>query len=81
MKTDNKEEDEQLEILSKEFDSILFCCPKILVNKTRPEITTDLRAIKWAFVKKMLCLISGENMVSLFLGLGLVNLKFSNLDF
>ena len=25
---DNEEDDEQLEILSKGFDSILFCCPK-----------------------------------------------------
>ena len=28
LKMDSKEDDEQLEILSKEFDSILFCCPK-----------------------------------------------------
>ena len=61
-----------------------FVARKILVYKKCPEIKTDLELSSKLSLRKNAVPYKRRkiiNMVSLFLGLGLVNLKFGNLDF
>ena len=49
---DNKEDDEQLEILEKNLTQFCFVAQKILVYKTCPEITIDLELSSRLSLKK-----------------------------
>ena len=45
-------QDRSVEMTVNKFDSILFCCPKILGYKTHPKITTDLELSSKLSLKK-----------------------------
>ena len=84
LKMDSKEDDEQLEFWVKNLTQFCIVARKILVYKTCPEITTDLElSSKLSLWKHAVPYKQRKifNMGSLFLGLGLVNLKFGSLDF